>query len=281
MSYTLNFAPHLGFPTPATPLFADLAGDAGMDAQIAFIAECGFRALQDPFAARRSEDDQQRVGTLAAAAGLDVGCFVSTPIEQAFAPRWSATDPAGQAALDREIDTAIAIGKRIGSRHIAVLNGTDATRDKAEQRAAMAANLRRQADRAADAGMIIVIEPVNGHRLPQMLLHHLADGMEVIALADHPAVRLIFDFAHVQSMDGNILANMHAVWDKIELFQLADNPDRVEPGAGELNFLRILDEIVARGFDGIVELEHGWSAPGADVQRAYLDWLNRWKTPAA
>lgn len=278
MTYKLDFAPHLGFPTPATPLFADLAGDGGIAAQIAFAAENGFRCIQDPFTAQRSEEEQQQVGALAAAAGLGLGCFVYTTIARASEPSWSTTDAARQARLDADMDAAVAMGKRIGSRHIAVLAGTDPTLDKAEQRAAFAANLRRQADRVAAAGMSIVIEPVNGKRLPQMLLHHLADGLEVIRMADHPGVRLIFDFAHVQAMDGDILANMDAAWEQIEIFQIADNPNRVEPGAGELNFVRILDEIVARGFTGPVELEHGWSRPGAEVQRATIEWLQRWRT---
>lgn len=275
-TFRLDFAPHIGFPTPDAPLFGALVGDNSAEAQIAFAAAQGFRRVQDPFAAQRSEEMQLRVGRAAKDAGVGLGCFVYASMERASQPRWSAPDPASRDALDADLADAIAIGRRIGSRHIAVLTGTDPARTAAEQRATMAANLARLADRVADAGMVLCIEAVNARRLPQMLLHHFAEAIEVVRRADHSAVRLIFDTAHTQAMDGDILGAMDAAWDLIEVIQLADHPGRLEPGAGELNFVRIITEIDRRGFAGPVELEHGWSQPGANLQQAYLDWLRRW-----
>src|SRR3546814_8603393 len=68
----------------------------------------------------------------------------------------------------------------------------------------MAANLKRLADKVAGEGMKLCIEAVSAERLPHMLLHHFGDAIEVVREADHPAVRLIFDYAHVQAMDGDI-----------------------------------------------------------------------------
>ena len=275
-TFRLDFAPHLGFPTPDTPLFGELAGGATPEAQIAFAAAQGFRRVQDPFTARRSEEAQSRIGAAARSAGVGLGCFVYAPMERALQPAWSAADAATRRALDAELAAAIAMGRRIGSRHIAVVTGADPARTRAEQLHAMTANLARLADRVAEAGMMLCVEAVNAQRLPQALLHHLADAVDVVRGAGHPAVRLIFDTAHVQAMDGDILGNMDAAWDLIELIQLADHPGRVEPGAGELNFIRIIDEIERRGFTGPVELEHVWAAPGAEHQERYLQWLGRW-----
>jgi len=276
--FRLDFAPHLGFPTPDKPLFGTLAGSAAPEAQIALAAAHGFQRVQDPFTARRSEAEQASLGEAARAAGLGLGCFVYAPMERAMAPAWSAVDGATREALEEDVDAAIAIGRRIGSRHIAVLTGTDPARSRAEQVHAMTANLARLADRVAQAGMMLCVEAVNAQRLPQMLLHHLADAIDVVRGAGHPAVRLIFDTAHIQAMDGDILGNLDRAWDLIELIQLADHPGRVEPGAGELNFVRIIDEIERRGFTGPVELEHGWAAPSAMAQEHYLQWLGRWGT---
>ncbi|WP_313805595.1 TIM barrel protein [Sphingobium sp.] len=274
--FRLDFAPHLGFPTPETPLFGALAGNDTPAAQIAFASARGFRRVQDPFTARRDEDEQARIGALAKAAGLAMGCFVYAPMERAAQPAWSATDGVSRAALDADVDAAIAIGRRIGSRHIAVLTGTDPARTRAEQRHAMTANLARLADRVAQAGMMLCIEAVNAQRLPHMLLHHLGDAADIVRGVGHPAVRLIFDTAHVQAMDGDILGNLDRTWDLIEIVQLADHPGRMEPGAGELNFERIIDEIERRGFAGPVELEHGWASACPENQEKYLQWLMRW-----
>jgi hydroxypyruvate isomerase len=281
MTFRLDFAPHLGFPTPETPLFGALAGDMTPERQIEFSAANGFKRVQDPFTARRSEAQQRRVGDAASAAGIGLGCFVYAPMERCLEPWWSAAETSTRDALEADLDEAVAIGRRIGSRYIAVLTGSDVERPKAEQRAAMAANLRRFADRVANEGMMLCVEAVSAKRLPQMLLHHFADAIEVVRGANHPAVRLIFDFAHVQAMDGDILGNLDAAWDLIELIQIADHPGRVEPGAGELNFVRLIDELERRNFTGPCELEHLWSAPGAEVQQDYLDWLGRWATRRA
>ena len=276
--FRLDFAPHLGFPTPEQPLFGELAGSVEPEAQIALAAARGFRRVQDPFTARRSEAAQARIGRAARAAGLGLGCFVYAPMERAMQPGWSAVKDTARKALDADVETAIAIGQRIGSRYIAVLTGTDSERTRGEQLHAMTANLVRVADRVAEAGMMLCIEAVNGQRLPQMLLHHVDDAMDVVRGAGHPAVRMIFDTAHVQAMDGDVLGNLGRAWDLIELIQLADHPGRVEPGAGELNFVRIIDEIEQRGFTGPVELEHGWAAPSAHTQEHYLQWLQRWSS---
>ena len=274
--FRLDFAPHLGFPSPDAPLFSELASSTEPEAQIAFAAAQGFLRVQDPFTARRSEAEQSLIGQTARAAGVGLGCFVYAPMERAMQPHWSAVDTETRRMLDVDVDAAIAIARRIGSQHIAVLTGADAARSRAEQFHAVTANLVRAADRVAEAGMMLCLEAVNAQRLPQMLLHHFADAVDIVRSVDHPAVRLIFDTAHIQAMDGDILGKMDAAWDLIALIQLADHPGRVEPGAGELNFVRLIDEIERRGFTGPVELEHGWAEPGADRQKNYLQWLDRW-----
>jgi hydroxypyruvate isomerase len=276
-AFCLDFAPHIGFPTPSTPLFSELAESSASRDQIAFAARQGFKRIQDPFVMQRTAAEQAAIGDLAHALSIGLGCLVFAPMSEAMQPLWSAADPRAYSVLEAKVDAAIAVAQRIGSRHIAVLTGTDRNRSRADQMGAMAHNLACIADRAEAAGCILCVEAVSAQRLPQMLLHHYADAVDVVERAGHPAVRLIFDTAHVQAMDGDILGNLDRTWDRIEIIQLADHPGRVEPGAGELNFGRILDEIARRGFTGPVELEHLWSSEGPEPQQQYLQWLGRWR----
>ncbi len=276
MTYRINFAPNLGFPTIDTPLFSELVGSTDPVKHVEFAAANGFRYVQDPFAAERSNIEQQRIGDAATSVGIELSCFVYSTRDKFSQPGWSATEPSAQRSLEKDIASAIQIGRRLRSRHIAVLTGTDPDRPLPEQRRAMSSNLSRFAKHVAEEGMILCVEAVNAKRLPHMLLHHFADAVDVVRTADHPAVRLIFDTAHIQAMDGDILGNLDAAWDLIELVQLADHPGRVEPGAGELNMARIIQELERRGFSGPCELEHLWSAPGPALQRRYLQWLNLW-----
>ena len=277
MMFKLNFAPHLGFPTPATPLFSALAASVDPVDQMRFAAANGFRAVQDPFACERTPEEQARIGEAAAELSLTMGCFVFAPLAEALTPMWTSIAPENRAKLSQALEEAMAVAERNTSRHIAVFTGLDPDRPASEQRRAMVENLAWAGEIAAARDFKICIEPVNARRLPNMLLNHIADGIEVARDAANSSVRLIFDFAHVQAMDGDILYHLDQAWEMIEIVQIADNPDRVEPCAGELNFVRLIDELVARNFSGLCELEHRWSSAEPQVQSDYLAWLERWR----
>ncbi len=108
-----------------------------------------------------------------------------------------------------------------------------------------------------------------------MLLHHIGDAYEMVMAVDHPNVRLIFDTAHIQAMDGDLLNHLDTCWDAIALVQIADNPGRLEPGSGELNFANILGALYRRQYRGLVELEHDWSLPGRDSEQRGIDFLRQ------
>lgn len=273
MTFKLDFAPHLGFPGPASPLFDALVGSIDPVDHIRFAADHGFRRVQDPFAAAREESEQARIGKAAAEHGLALGCVVYAPMDVARRPLWIQSDTA---PLDQQVDRAFAIAERLGTRYIAVLTGKDPALPFEDQLRRFTDNLQRIGTHAAAAGFVLCIEAVHGRRLPDMLLNHILDADRVVRDTGLASVRLIFDFGHVQAMDGDLLHHLDAVWDQVELIQVADSPDRVEPGAGEINIGRLLDRLVERGFTGPCELEHSWTTRTAERQRAYLDWLENW-----
>jgi hydroxypyruvate isomerase len=106
-----------------------------------------------------------------------------------------------------------------------------------------------------------------------MLLTHIAEAYTVVKAVGSPSVRLIFDTSHVQIMDGDLLGNMRETWDTVALIQLADNPHRLEPGSGEINFENILRTIRELGYTGLVELEHDWSVPGRETEERGIEYL--------
>ncbi|WP_241754826.1 TIM barrel protein [Cupriavidus basilensis] len=108
-----------------------------------------------------------------------------------------------------------------------------------------------------------------------MLLEHIDDACAMARAVDHPSVRLIFDTAHVQSMDGDLLFNLERAWNFIEVVQLADNSGSLEQGSGEINFESVLRTLVDRGYTGLVELEYGWSNPGMPSEMRGLGNLRR------
>ena len=70
-----------------------------------------------------------------------------------------------------------------------------------------------------------------------------------------------------------MIPNIEKCWDEIGYFQIGDNPGRIEPTTGEINYKNIFKYIHKKGFDGILGMEHGNSIKGKkgelDVIEAY------------
>jgi hydroxypyruvate isomerase len=143
-------------------------------------------------------------------------------------------------------------------------------------------SLREAAELAERNDVVLCLESVNSLALPNMLLQHIGDAYLVTRAVASPHVRLIFDTAHVQIMDGDVLNNLDRVWDAVEIIQIANVPGRVEPAAGELAMRPVLQRLVDRGYAGLVELEHVWSVAGRECEQhgiAYLTELDRQLRP--
>src|SRR5262245_15460798 len=168
--------------------------------------------------------------------------------------------------------------RRFHARYVVVLSGALPKIPVSVQFAAMVENLRWAADIAGKAGMTLCLESISAKSAPNMLLHHIGETYAATKAVNHPALKLIFDTSHIQIMDGDILANLDTVWDEIALVQIADNPGRLEPGTGELNFVSILRTLKTRGYAGLVELEHGWSEPTRACEQRGIENLQRMDT---
>jgi hydroxypyruvate isomerase len=72
-------------------------------------------------------------------------------------------------------------------------------------------------------------------------------------------------------MGEDVPASFTRMTDEICVLQLADQPGRVEPGAGGLDIIAVLAQAIVNKFSGLVELEHGWSGAGAAGERAGLE----------
>ena len=275
MAWTLRYASHLGYRSPQMPLFPASVGSLDPVAHVGFAAELGFAGVQYALACSRPVSEQDQVAKALARHGLETGCVVYTTPEKFTAPLWATADADSRAVLTSELAAAFDVAKRVNSRYVVVLSGADPRRPLPDQRAAMAENLRWAAPLAEKAGVTILLESINRRNVPNLLLHHISDSLDVVKAVDHAAVRLIFDTGHVQAMDGDLLAHLDACWDGLAIVQIADNPGRLEPGTGEINFATILGHLHRRKFAGLIELEHHWSAPGAEVERRGIEYLRR------
>jgi len=275
MTWSLRYAPHLGYRPPFQPLFAATVGSDDPLEQVRFAADNGFAGVLYAAARGRPSAEQQRVGEALAAHGLEPGCILYTTFDNLRNTSWATDSAEARDWIATELVQATAAAQRVGAKRLAVLGGADPQRPIAYQRAAFVQNLRYAADIAARAGLTLCLETLSRKSIPGMLLEHVPDALAVVRAVDHPAVRLIFDTSHVQIMDGDLLFHLEEAWDSIAIVQLADNPGRLEPGSGEINFESLLRFLARRGYRGLVELEHGWQEPGLESERRGLATLRR------
>ena len=278
MAWRLRYASHLGFRSLDAPLFLASVGSLDPVAHVRFATELGFAGVQDALARQRSIADSERLGRALADCALEPGCVLYAPMSLATAPLWGTNSTNAREARSRELEGAIGCAKRIGARRIAILSGADPRIPRSLQLAAMIDNLREAVEIAERNDVVLCVESVSSQALPHMLLQHLMDAYLVVRAVDSARVRLIFDTAHVQVMDGDVLMNLDRVWDAVEIVQIANVPGRVEPEAGELAMRPLLQRLVDHRYCGLVELEHVWSVPGLESERrgvAYLTELER------
>jgi hydroxypyruvate isomerase len=275
MSWNLRYAAHLGFRSPDAPLFPWSAGSSDPVAQIDFAASIGFAGVQDPWFASRPPATQAAIAARVRERGLTAGCIACGDPAAIRTPLWTRVDGAARANLERELSAAIDAAKRLGSRQIVVLTGVDPDAPRPMQIDRFISNLAWAARRIADEGLTLCLEPINARAVPGMLMNHFPEGCDIVRAVGDPAVRMVFDTAHIQSMDGDLLNNLERSFDLIAVVQIANHPGRAEPEVGEVNMAAVLTRVCELGYRGLVELEHLWAEPGLQAERRALDWLRR------
>ncbi|MCF7974956.1 MAG: TIM barrel protein [Phycisphaerae bacterium] len=112
----------------------------------------------------------------------------------------------------------------------------------------------------------IILEPMNPYNHPGHCLYGSADSIKICKAVGSQYVKLNWDFFHMQRYEGNLIDNMRKGKEYIGYLQLADSPDRHEPGTGEVNYTEVFKAIKEIGYTRPVGLE--CNPLGGDVVRA-------------
>lgn len=146
---------------------------------------------------------------------------------------------------------------------------TPAGADVAEVHATLVANLRHAAQQLADAGLKLLVEPVNTFDIPGFHLTRSAQTLAVLDEVGAPNAFLQYDIYHMQRMEGELAATIEKHLPRIGHIQLADNPGRHEPGTGEVHWPFLFAQLDRIGYSGWVGCEYKPAGRTADG----LAWL--------
>ena len=65
-------------------------------------------------------------------------------------------------------------------------------------------NIRHAAEELGKVGVIALVEPINTRDQPGFFVNTSKGGLAAIAEADHPNLALLYDFYHMQIMQGEL-----------------------------------------------------------------------------
>ncbi len=178
-------------------------------------------------------------------------------------------DPGQRPTFLAEIRASIETARLLACPTLIVTAGAEqAGVTRQAQHDSIVAGLRETAPLVEDAGITLVLEPLNvlvnhkGHYLSTS-----AEGFQIVNEVGSPAVRLLFDIYHQQITEGNVTANMTENIDLIGHLHLADVPGRHEPGSGELNYVNILQSAAKAGYAKYAGLEYKPLLPAPESLR--------------
>jgi hydroxypyruvate isomerase len=259
--FRLKYAPHFG-------MFEQSAGADLID-QLRFMADQGFTAFEDNDLMRRPPEVQQRIGSELQRLGMTMGVFV---LDKGGNEANSLN--AGKAEyleifLDgcrRALDTA----RRVNAKWVTLVPGNfERTLPMGIQMGHLIDALRRGVQILEPHGLVMVLEPLSD--TPDLFLRTSDQTYEICRAVASPSCKVLFDMYHLQRNEGDLIAHMELAWQEIAYFQVGNVPGRNEPGSGEIDYRNIFRHLHAKGYTGVIGMEHGNSQVGKAGERALIE----------
>ena len=261
--FTLNYATHFG-------LFSASAGDDPI-AELQFMHERGFRALEDNGMRDRPVAEQERIAREMSRLGMKMGVFVAHTIAWEAPNILSGKEDAREKFL-AEIRASVEVAKRVNAKWMTVVPGHRSLRLDMDYQTAMLVELLKRASAILEPhGLVMVLEALNTLRdHPGQFLVHIPQAYAICKAVGSPACKILFDIYHQQISEGNLIPNFDAAWDEVAYVQIGDNPGRKEPTTGEINFANVFAHLHRKGYQGVLGMEHGKSKAGIEGERAVI-----------
>ncbi|MBN8890396.1 MAG: hydroxypyruvate isomerase [Rhodospirillales bacterium 70-18] len=204
--------------------------------------------------------------------GLRQVLFNMPPGDWAAGERGLASLPGRQAEFRANVGRALDYAAALDCELVHCMAGIPPAGTPPVTAAALfAANVAWAAEQALAAGVKLALEPINHRDMPGYHLNTMQQGADVIAAIGADRVGLQFDLYHCQTTEGDITKRMEKLMPVIAHMQLADVPDRHEPGTGEIGWDYVLRRIDALGYQGWIGCEY---RPAGDTV-AGLAWRTR------
>jgi hydroxypyruvate isomerase len=232
-------------------------------------AEAGFSVVEVEFP---YEAGIQNVKSRLDSLGLTL-CLFNLPPGDAQLGEWGfLSNPAKRDYFQQGFEMALEAARLLKCQSLNTMYGQRLSGvDLKEQRDCACENLAWAAPQAEQAGVTLLIEPLNPADFPNYALQQTAAALDLLTRVDHASARLLYNVYHAQMTEGNLINTLKNNLASIGHIQVADVPGRHQPGTGEINFEAIFACLEEIGYPGFVGLEYN---PAGDTESS-LAWLAR------
>ena len=133
----------------------------------------------------------------------------------------------------------------------------------------LVANLQYAATAFKDAGLRLLLEPINTFDIPGFYVCRTDQALSILDAVGADNLFVQYDIYHARRMEGELAATIALHLPRIGHMQLADNPGRHEPGTGEINFTFLFEHLARLGYSGWIGCEY----KPATTTTAGLGWV--------
>ena len=208
---------------------------------------------------------------------LDVTLINIAPGNWSRGDRGLACVPGRIDEFRRGVEDTLAYAKALGCPRLHCVAGVMPRKARVrDAEACYIDNVLYAAQVSADAGIELLIEPINGIDIPGYFLDSFEKTMtlmNIMAERGGPQPRFQFDVYHCAIIHGEVAEWIERCADRIGYYQIAGIPDRNEPDIGLLPLDEIFSAICELGIDTWIGCEY---RPKADVF-AGLAWIDEVK----
>jgi hydroxypyruvate isomerase len=202
--------------------------------------------------------------------GLQVALMNFDAGNMAGGERGFLNDSSRQEWFRNHVPRALEFAAQVGCPQLnALVGNTLPDKSREAQLDLVRENLAWAADRAAEAGRGVVVESLNSFENPRYLLTNTEETLQLLAEVNRPNLKYQYDIYHMQRMEGNLIDTLRKHIVEMGHIQVADSPDRHEPGTGEIHYAHVLAALDVLGYQGYVGLEYNASTSS----QASFSWL--------
>ena len=239
----MKFSANLGF------LFAD----RGLVARISAAAACGFEAveLHWPY-----DVPAAQISAALRASGVRLIALNTAPGNVGAGEFGLAAVPGRAQEFRQSMHQALdyAVATSAGAVHC--MAGLVGAQGLAAAEQCFVENLQIASGMAAQAGVELLVEPINTRDKPGYVLTTVEQAADIIGRTGRQNIKIMLDCYHVQIMQGDLTRCLQQQLELIGHVQIAAVPSRGEPHAGEVNYPHIMATLQRLGYTAWIGAEY-------------------------